>query len=44
MGNGKNIKIGVDSIAGLNLDFVLLEDLRAYLEDYGISSLAYAQY
>ena len=36
VGNGKNINIGVDPIAGLNVDFALLEDLRAYLEDYGI--------
>ena len=40
MGNGKDIKIGVDPIAGLNSDFVLPRDLRAYLEDFGISSLA----
>ena len=39
MGNGKDIKIGVDHIASLNLDFILLEDLRDYLEDYVISSL-----
>ena len=44
MGNGKNIKIGVDPIAVLDSDFTLLEDLRVYLEDYGISSLADAHY
>ena len=44
MGNGKSISIGVDPIAGLNSVFVLPEYLRAYLEDYGISSLAYAHY
>ena len=39
-GNGKNIKVGIDPIAGLTFDFILPEDLRLYLEDYGILSLS----
>ena len=39
MGNGKSINIGVDPIAGLKLDYVLLVELRSYLEDYGITTL-----
>ena len=43
VGNGKRIKIGVDPVAGLNSPFVLPEDLRSYLEDYGITSLYHAR-
>ena len=43
VGNGHSIRIGVDLIAGLNSDFVLPEDLRSYLEDYGITTLNDAQ-
>ena len=39
-GNGKNIKVGIDPIAGLTSDFILPEDLGLYLEDYGILSLS----
>ena len=39
VGNGCSIRVGVDPIVGLNLGFVLLEDLRCYLEDYGITTL-----
>ena len=38
------IKIRVDPIAGSNFAYILPEDLRDYLEDYGISSLADAHY
>ena len=40
IGNGKDIKIGVDPIAGSSSVYILPEDLRLYLEDYDISSLA----
>ena len=39
-GNGKNIKVGIDPIAGVSSDYTLLEDLRLYLEDYGIHTLS----
>ena len=39
VGNGCSIRVGVDSIASLNSDFVLPEDLKCYLEDYGITTL-----
>ena len=39
-GNGKSIKIGIDPIAGLSSEYILPEDLRLYLEDYGISYLS----
>ena len=41
-GNDKSIKIGIDPIAGLTSDYILPEDLRLYLEDYGISYLSNA--
>ena len=44
VGNGKAIRIGIDPIAGLNSDFVLPMDLKSYLEEFGISSLADAHY
>ena len=40
MGNGLNIDLGIDPIAGLDSSFFLPEDLRDYLSDYGITSLA----
>ena len=44
VGNGQSIRIGIDPIATLNLDFVLPEDLRIYLEDYGITTLSDAHF
>ena len=41
-GKWKKIYIGIDAIVGLNGDFTLPEDLKYYLEDYGISYLDYA--
>ena len=41
--NGHKIKIGIDPIVGLNSDYMLPLELRAYLVDYGISHLSYAQ-
>ena len=38
--NGKNIKVGIDPIAGFSSDYTLPEDLRLYLEDYGILTLS----
>ena len=40
MGNGKNIKVGIDPIVGVSSVHVLLADLRSYLEDYGILTLS----
>ena len=40
IGNGKHIKIGLDPIAGVSSDYTLPEDLRLYLEDYGIVTLS----
>ena len=43
VGNGLNIRLGVDPIAGLNAQYLLFEDLRDYLADLGITKLAQAQ-
>ena len=40
IGDGKLIKIGIDPIAGVSSDYKLPGDLRLYLEDYGIVTLA----
>ena len=40
MGNGKNIKVGIDPTAGVSFVHVLPVDLRSYLEDYGILTLS----
>ena len=37
------IHLGVDPIAGLDSSYLLPVDLRDYLSDFGISSLAQAQ-
>ena len=42
MGNGEFISLGADPIIGMGSSFILPKDLRDYLEDYGISSLAQA--
>ena len=41
--DGKLIKIGIDPIAGVSSDYTLPVDLRLYLEDYGIVTLANPQ-
>ena len=43
VGNGTNIRLGVDPIAGLGSSYILPANLRAYLEDYGIQTLAQAR-
>ena len=43
VGNGESIKVGVDPISGMGSCYVLPQELRIYLEDYGISSLAQAK-
>ena len=43
VGNGSDIRLGMDPIVGLGNSFILPEDLRSYLEDYGISTLAQAR-
>ena len=43
VGNGSDIRLGVDPIVGLSNSFILPDDLRAYLEDYGINILAKAR-
>ena len=42
--NGRDIKIGVDPIAGSNSAYSLSEGLKYYLEDYGITSVADAHF
>ena len=42
VGNGLKIHLGVDPIADLDASYILLVDLRDYLDDYGISYLAHA--
>ena len=43
VGNGSDIHLGVDPVVGLGSSFILTDDLRAYLEDYGICTLAQAR-
>ena len=43
VGNGLNIRLGVDPIVGNNSLYLLPADLRDYLHDLGISTLAQAQ-
>ena len=43
VGDGKNTRVGLDPIAGLDTSFTLPKDLRDCLEDYGIISLAQAR-
>ena len=43
VGNGSAIRLGVDPIVGLGSTFLLPCDLRDYLEDYGICTLAQAR-
>ena len=42
VGDGKKLRLGVDHVAGLNTSFVLSEDLRMYLTDFGIIMLNHA--
>ena len=39
VGNGSDIRLGVDPVVGLGNSFILPHDLRLYLEYYGISTL-----
>ena len=43
VGNGESISLGADPVIGMGSSFVLPRDLRDYLEDFGISSLAQAR-
>ena len=43
VGDGENILLGIDPIVGLHSSFRLPEDLRSYLEDMNICTLAQAQ-
>ena len=43
VGNGEDIRIGIDPIIGTENLVVLPQDLREYLEDYGIVTLAQAR-
>ena len=42
VGDGKKIRLGVDPVASLNMSFVLPEDLRMYLKEFGIMMLNHA--
>ena len=43
VGNGAGICLGVDPVVGLGNSFFLPDELRSYLEDYGINTLAQAR-
>ena len=43
VGNGSAIRLGVDPVVGMGTSFILPRDLRDYLEDYGICTLAQAR-
>ena len=43
VGNGSAICLGVDPVVGMGTSFILPHDLRDYLEDYGICTLAQAR-
>ena len=43
VGNGSAIRLGVDPVVGMGSSFILPRDLRDYLEDYGICTLAQAR-
>ena len=43
VGNGRAIRLGLDPIVGQGSSFLLLLDLREYLEDYGICTLDQAR-
>ena len=43
VGKGTEIRVGADPIVGLGCSYILPNDLRAYLEDYGISTLDQAK-
>ena len=39
VGNGREICVGADPIVGMDRSFIPSDELRLYLEDYGISTL-----
>ena len=43
VGNGSAIRLGADPVVGLGSSFIFPRDMREYLEDYGIVSLAQAR-
>ena len=43
VGNGENILLGIDPIVGFRSSYSLPEDLRSYLEDLNVCSLAQAR-
>ena len=43
VGNGEEIRVGSDPIVGIDSLYILPQDLRDYLEDYGIITLAQAR-
>ena len=43
VGNGSTVRLGADPVVGMGTSFILPRDLRDYLEDYGICSLAQAR-
>ena len=43
VGNGNDILIGIDPVIGNPISFHFSEDLRTYLEDLGIMTLAQPQ-
>ena len=43
VGNGTEVRVGVDPIVGLGCSYILPDELRYYLEDYGICTLDQAR-
>ena len=39
VGDGSEVRVGADPIVGLGCSFILSDELRSYLEDYGICTL-----
>ena len=40
VGNGSDIRLGIDPVVGMSNSYILPDDLRAYLAGYGINTLA----
>ena len=43
VGQGSEVRVGADPIVGLGSTYILPFELRTYLEDYGIITLAQAK-
>ena len=43
VGNGSEVRVGADPIVGLGCSYILSDELRTFLEDYGIITLDQAK-